>query len=389
MRNARRREFLAGLSGAGSVALAGCIVCATSTNVYDDLLRVSIDDFRGTNGSFRGDARVLHRGPDNWDWGTPSRETFYTDYENVRFLGYAHDGTKVVELPMGNFEPGTTKHESFQTTTFPMVITAIPETISYDTSCPYADAGAHIGVYAGQYETASPPDWEMDGSMDPRRKIETHLQRYGPGHRWIPYSELYDYEGLELSGDDFDHAKCTQRILKGRDVRGQPDLSALPTAERWLTRHERIGFTLFGTEAQAPRPNSRTVAAEIPDQIAELIRSTNWREMDGIATISRPTQLDEWKRLVGELEGADGPTYPSCDNEGVFCSDSWEWGSRGQCRPGRIVGYYQFDPDRVLEETDDDRRTLYWTDTSVVRMEYQWDGLQKSTYQSFTKPELD
>lgn len=383
MRNFDRREFLAALSGAGSAAFAGCSVCATSYRVYDDLLRVSIRDFQVLDNSFHGEARILHRGPDNWDWGSSDRDTFYTEYEGVRFLGYSYDGTNVVEIPLGEFEPGTTKRKSFQTATFPMVITAVPESVSHDTNCPHADAGAHIGVYAGQYKTESPPDWETGDAMDPRKVVEDQLQRRGAGHRWIPYSELADHENEQPSTDEFDHAKCVQRILKGRDVHGPPDLSVFPPADRWITRHERTSFTLYGVEAQAERPDTRTRAAEIPEQIAELVQTTDWGEMDGIKTTSKSVSFAEWKRLVGELEGADGPTYPSCDSEGVLCSDSWEWGSRGQCRPGRITAYYQFNPDRVIEETGD-RRTLYWTNSSVVRMDYSWEGVQESTYQSVT-----
>lgn len=382
MEDVNRRTFLASVSGAGSAALAGCGVCASSVNVYDDLLRVSIRDFQATDSSFRGELRVLHRGPDNWDWETPRRETFYTHYEDVRFRGYAHDGTTVVDVPLGDFDPGTTKRESFQAARFPMVVTAVPGEISFDTNCPHADAGSHIGVYAGSYATASPPDWEIEHGSDPRTAVAEQLHRHGAGHRWIPYRDLLDGAGLELSSEDFRQAKCTQRRLEGHDTGGPPDLSALPAADRWLARREQAGFTLYGNEVQAPHIESRTEAVEIPEWIALLVRTTDWREMDGIPKISKSVSVDVWTRLVGVLEGADGPTHPPCDDGGVFCSDSWEYGTRGQCHSGHVTGYYQFDPDRVLEETDDDRRTLYWADKSVVRMEYRWAGLPDATEQS-------
>lgn len=370
MRRISRRELIAGVAGAGSVSLAGCPACAWSVRVWDDYLRVSVPRFREVDGGYRGELRLLHRGPDNWDWGEHQRETFYTHYEDVRAVGYGPGGDEVLEVPVGDFDPGTTERASFETEEFPMVVTAIPGEVSFDTECPHADVGAHVGVYAGWYGTADPPEWETaEHHSDPRRDLETRLRRHGAGHRWVPFEGVDAREDERLPTEEFQYAKCIQRRLEGPSPDGPPDLAALPEADEWLTRREEVGFTVYADEMLAPRNRMRQDAVDVPDAVEEIVRTTDWEGMDGARRVKRSVSREEWKRLVGVLEGADGPTYPACDGDGVFCSDSWEYGTRGQCRRGRILGHYRFDPDRVLEDTEG------WRRNSLVRTWYRWDGV--------------
>ena len=65
MSSVKRREFLAGVAGASSLSLSGCLVCANSYRVFDDYLRLSIHEFHSEYNPFWGEARIHHRDPDD------------------------------------------------------------------------------------------------------------------------------------------------------------------------------------------------------------------------------------------------------------------------------------------------------------------------------------
>lgn len=370
-----RRTVLASLGAAGSAALAGCRVCANTYRVYDDLLRVDLTGFHEAGEGYRGEAAVRHRGPNNWDWGARERETFFTNYQDVTFQAYAHDGRLLVEVPMGEFEPGTTERRPIETDEVPMVVTAVPGGVTYDRECLHADVGGQLAVYAGHYESLDPFDVDEPQFEDPRETVETHLERSGTGHRWIPYSELRESEDPPPA-DEFRRAKCTQRRLAGRELDGPADFSAMEAATGWLERRETVAFQVY-PRSGARVGGNREPAVDVPDRIAEVIRETDWQERDRPMSVTESVSLEEYKRLVGILAGEEGPTMPPCEDYGA-CTDSYEYGSRrGLCRRGVVYAYFEFDPDPITEgiEIEGGQDKLYWTDESLVIMKYEWEGL--------------
>lgn len=374
-----RRTVLAGLGSVGSAALAGCPACANSYRFYDDLLRVDLRDVEVSSDTFRGEAIVVHRGPDSWEWGDVERERFYTNYEDVTFLGYAHDGRRVAEVDMGDFEPSTTMRTSIEADGFPMVITAHPANVTYDVECPHADVGGQLDVYAGRYESVDPFEIDEPADHDPRSRVEMHLERHGPGHRWVPYGEFLASDEPPPSEESLWRAKCAQRSLAGREPGGPVDFTDLRPPAEWLERRETISFTVYGGNAYSGVERGRVQAVQVPERIAEIIRNTEWRSEEN-GSVTKSVSLDEWKRLVGILSGADGPTLPSCDK--AQCSDGIEYGpNRGHCREGGVTVLYEFDPAPLVEETIEgsDRKKLYWAENSLVVMKYWWEGIPTSS----------
>lgn len=383
MTSLKRRKLLASLGPPAAALVAGCEACALSGDNYDDLLRVDVREFRGDGDSFQGEARVRHRGPNGAEEPQPGRTEYYTNYEGVSFLGYTHDRRKVLEIPMGDFEPGTSVRRAFETESVPMVVTATADAVSFDVACPNADTGARIGTYAGRYTSRDPFEAFNDNFRtprefrDPRRSVTERLNETGTGHRWIPTGEFRHDADPPPALEAFERARCAQRQLEGRVRDGPPDMSALPAADDWLSRSETLRFEVYGSAGQAPRPNRRGRATDVPDRIVDVIRTTDWRSMDGVRKVTESVTHDEWRRMIATLEGAGEPTFPPCDADYVFCHP-YQAPHDGRCQRGNVTAYYEFDPHSLTDGTPsgDDEEKLYWVDDSVVVMEYQWSGVQ-------------
>lgn len=374
MSGLNRRELLAGLGGVSTLSLSGCVVCANSYLVYDDYLRVGINDFHQTDAGWAGTAYVHHRGPEDWADQKYKREDFNTYYKDVEFHAYNADGTHVLSLPLGDIDPGTTLEKPFETTAFPMTIAAVPGDVTFTVNCVHADTGSHIATYAGYYPTDTPPEWSYDDWGQPiRKRVGEHISRRGAGHHWVRYDE-FDYPHDEaLTEQQFAYAKCTQRTLEGRNPEGPPDFTALPGREDWLSWDETYSFKLYGDSSYAPTRGGAP-ARYVPAQIVELIRNTRWRDIDGPAVVEKSVSREEWLDIAGSLAGTESG-YPRCGRGSTLC-ENWTYSGRGKCLGGHIIGHYRFDPHEFTKRsTKPNGRTLYWADSSVVRMSYRWNGV--------------
>ncbi|WP_435335866.1 hypothetical protein [Haloarchaeobius sp. TZWWS8] len=374
MQGLDRRELLAAMAGMGLASIAGCTVCASSWSSFDDYLRLSIPSFEETETGFRGEVEVLHRGPDNWDWGDQERETFYTNYDDVHLVGYGPSERQLLDVPLGAFEPGTTKRATVDVDTFPMVFTAFPGDVSFDTTCAQARTGAQVLVYAGNYEAEPPDGWGPTTNLpDSIRRIERRVERLGGGHRWLPYAELNHPKQRTVTPELFARARCVQRELEGRDPTGPPDFSSFAAATEWLEWNETATITVYGSETAAPRSGNRRRASEIPAPVRDIVTTTDWQALE-FPKVSKTVSVAELQAIVASMEGDESRSFPECGEPGTECSDSWRYRGRGHCVGGWVKGYYEFDPDRVVTETGD-RRPLYWSARSLVLVEYRWEGV--------------